>query len=458
MSLKRRFETWTYASASSVTVAGDYRNTYWPGMRVALKQTTLKYFVIESVTYSAPNTVIALNGMGIYTVADAPITAHIDTLEVYPKGFPVQVATLACGLAGGQTIYGGTGPDEVLTLRGTVDESKGRVKVDGDFECTGSLMGLTSIEPPNFDPGQFGNDFSECFSDHGCFIGWNRAAGDGETDLVNVKAGGSGGGFSLYEYNAVSENIDLLLKLNGLGGLYLPNWFRVKVGANADSTGQPSGDFAAIIYHANNLAGKNGLLVKNNWQAAGSTVFEAGCDFLGGVYYSFFKVLGDGSVCLDWNKIQLNWRANEGSWIQLGGNNGVNCHLENLNGVFRVIDHNWQNENLTVSQAGDVVIRNNCSALSFTDRTEAFEGDALEAIRDISADENGNIDHDTLPGFARAIRVVEGEEMVERDLGNMISILTEAVKQLDQNYRTAIAERDDIIAALTKRIEGLEAR
>ncbi len=88
MSEKKRYDTWTYASANSVTVPGDMTGTYWPGMKVALKQGTIKYFVIYSVIYSNPNTIITLNGLGIYTLTNDPITAHIDTLETYPKGFP----------------------------------------------------------------------------------------------------------------------------------------------------------------------------------------------------------------------------------------------------------------------------------------------------------------------------------------------------------------------------------
>ena len=46
-------ETWTYASANSVTYAGDLTGIYSPGMRVRLTQGTVKYFVIVSVVYSS---------------------------------------------------------------------------------------------------------------------------------------------------------------------------------------------------------------------------------------------------------------------------------------------------------------------------------------------------------------------------------------------------------------------
>lgn len=83
-----RKDKWTYASANSVTARGDLTGTYWPGTKVALKQGTLKFFVVVAVTYAAPNTTITLDGMGIYSLIDAPITAHIDTTSHVPKGFP----------------------------------------------------------------------------------------------------------------------------------------------------------------------------------------------------------------------------------------------------------------------------------------------------------------------------------------------------------------------------------
>lgn len=48
------------------------------------------------------------------------------------------------GTSGGQTICGGTGVDEELTLCGTSDVSKGCVNVDADLECTGNSQ-LPSI-------------------------------------------------------------------------------------------------------------------------------------------------------------------------------------------------------------------------------------------------------------------------------------------------------------------------
>lgn len=279
------------------------------------------------------------------------------------------------GIAGGQTLCGGTEEDEELTLCGTSDVSKGQVTIDADLECNGDLCtqikaaikaycdtlyaasaggvtngdshdhsggdgaqidhgglgglgdddhsiylklggrtgyqrisGVTQFTPPNFDPAVYGNDFSEKFDSsnngRGFFVGWNRSAGRGESDLVNHHASGSPGGFRFYEYNKSSKNIDLL-----------------------------------------------------------------------------FEVQGD----------------------------------------------------------GDVYVPGNCSALSFTDRTPGYSGDALAEIKSIVNDAQGRISHKTLPAFARA-KVPDPETGLQtdgRNIGNMVSILTKAVQQLTEKLEAA---------------------
>lgn len=92
-----------------------------------------------------------------------------------------------------------------------------------------------------------------------------------------------------------------------------------KRGSNPDSSGQPSGTWAQIIYNATNSVGENGLLVKNNYAASGSTIFEVGVDLVGGAYLPWFKVLGDGDVVPGGDNQQqfgsaaLNW---EWGWFR----------------------------------------------------------------------------------------------------------------------------------------------
>ncbi len=106
--------------------------------------------------------------------------------------------------------------------------------------------------------------------------------------------------------------------------------------------------------------------------------------------------------------------------VYMSGNVGIGT-TNPTNGVLEV--------------TGQVYFSANCSALSFTDRTPFYEGDALAELKGIKG-KNGKIDHNTLPHFARAKHTVpdsKGKPLVqeERDLGAMISILTVASQQLD---------------------------
>jgi len=86
-------ETWTYASADpptfTFTISGDKTSKYSPGMRIKLTQTTIKYFIITVVTYSAPDTTITIYGGTDYTLADAAITDPYYSIQKAPQGFPL---------------------------------------------------------------------------------------------------------------------------------------------------------------------------------------------------------------------------------------------------------------------------------------------------------------------------------------------------------------------------------
>ena len=83
---------------------------------------------------------------------------------------------------------------------------------------------------------------------------------------------------------------------------------------------------------------------------------------------------------------------------------------------------------------GSFYISYDCSALTFTDRTPFYDGDALTEIKNIKG-KNGKIDHASLPTFAkRNIRFKEEKGKTKkvpgRDLGAMISILTVGMQQV----------------------------
>ena len=76
--------------------------------------------------------------------------------------------------------------------------------------------------------------------------------------------------------------------------------------------------------------------------------------------------------------------------------------------------------------------RSNVSALSFTDRTIGYDGNAVADLKRIRNDKDGNIDHSTLPTIAKRTIQAKGKTEEGRDLGAMISILTKAVQELDE--------------------------
>ncbi len=92
----------------------------------------------------------------------------------------------------------------------------------------------------------------------------------------------------------------------------------------------------------------------------------------------------------------------------------------------------------TAYATSNFYVTNNMSALSITDRTPHYDGDALAELRQVRGKVvhgkgTQEIDHATIPAFARVRRRDSrtNEEHDERDLGAMISMLTVAVQQLD---------------------------
>lgn len=89
-------ETWTYAGADSptftFTISGDKTAKYYPGMKVKLTQTTVKYFIITKVAYSAPNTTVTIYGGTDYTLANAAISSNYYSMVRVPAGFPMNPA------------------------------------------------------------------------------------------------------------------------------------------------------------------------------------------------------------------------------------------------------------------------------------------------------------------------------------------------------------------------------
>ncbi len=96
---------------------------------------------------------------------------------------------------------------------------------------------------------------------------------------------------------------------------------------------------------------------------------------------------------------------------------------------------NYTTALMTLNGLGAMWVKDNVSALSFTDRTPFYEGDALVEIMNIKG-KNGEIDHLSLPEFAVKKEVIfntetkQLEEYRERDLGAMLSVHDIAIQRL----------------------------
>lgn len=77
-------ETWTYASATTITVPSGAASKYQKGDKIKLTQTTVKYFYIVIVA----DTLLTVTGGTDYTVANAAISANYFSHMENPIGFP----------------------------------------------------------------------------------------------------------------------------------------------------------------------------------------------------------------------------------------------------------------------------------------------------------------------------------------------------------------------------------
>lgn len=84
-------DTWTYASATTFTIAGVDKTALFPvGTKIKLTQTTVKYFYVTARSF-ATDTTITVNGGSTYSLANAAITSPSYSYMSLPQGFPAIV-------------------------------------------------------------------------------------------------------------------------------------------------------------------------------------------------------------------------------------------------------------------------------------------------------------------------------------------------------------------------------
>jgi len=109
-------DTWTYASATTITVAAGAAAIYTKGDRIRLTQTTVKYWVIAAVA----DTLLTIIETDDYTLANAAISANYYSHADKPVGFPSRFSWT--------TTYGGFSADPTGKIEYTV--SGGRVFIE----------------------------------------------------------------------------------------------------------------------------------------------------------------------------------------------------------------------------------------------------------------------------------------------------------------------------------------
>lgn len=77
-------ETWTYGSATTITVPAGATSKYGKGDKIKLTQTTVKYFSVVTVA----DTLLTVTGGSDYSVANAAITSPYYSKVENPQGFP----------------------------------------------------------------------------------------------------------------------------------------------------------------------------------------------------------------------------------------------------------------------------------------------------------------------------------------------------------------------------------
>lgn len=84
--------TWTYASAGAnygtFTISGNVTSIFTVGLKLKYTNSSLKYGVVTSSTYSAPNTTIKVQGGTDYILANAAISSPKYSFADQPNDFP----------------------------------------------------------------------------------------------------------------------------------------------------------------------------------------------------------------------------------------------------------------------------------------------------------------------------------------------------------------------------------
>lgn len=408
-------ETWTYYDANTIQIAGDSSAYYWPNMLLKITQSTEKFFVVLAVAVVGGNTRLTISGGGVYTLTNAAITVHAATKNAGEQGIPI--GFLEQGLAYGAATKSTPADADGISLWDSVALFGRKNLTWANLKATLKIYfdGLYAV---------IGHNHSGTYA----------AAANGVTNGDNHDhAGGDG------------ARIDH----GGLGGLSDDDHARYALLAGRAGGQTFEGDTASggnLTLKSTHHATKGSILF-------GTSAYDEVNNRLGLGMSNPGKTLDvNGGVCL---RNAYPFEAISTAFMYFPHCSRHVAYYKKTGGYsfyWRSSDTGYPggaNEKtlMEINADGNFWVFGNCSALSFTDRTYAFTGNALAAIEKIAADADGNIDHSTLPEFAiNPYQDERGEWWPGRDIGNMVSVLTKGMQQLIAE-NTALKER-------LKKLEG----
>ena len=168
-----------------------------------------------------------------------------------------------------------------------------------------------------------------------------------------------------------------------------------------------------------------------------------------------YKASSQANLELSWGTTAIylshgGWGAGEGK-IGIGDDFAAALMIDTTTGNVGIGTTNPTNALLDVN--GGIYAAGNVSALTFTDRTPIYEGDALTEIKKIKG-KDGKIDHSTLPDFVKvdkpvyedvfdgkATTTIQIATTTERNIGNMVSVNVKAIQQLIERVEALEAEK-----------------
>ena len=489
-------ETWAYQASNTIEISGDLTAKYWPNQLIKITQGTEKFFVVMAVSLVGGNTRLTVSGGGVYTLTSAAITVHHMTTNAAPVGLPVGFAVQ--GLAYGAASKDTPADDDIFSYW---DSAASFIRKKITFANLKTALNLLYAPIAK---GVTNGDSHD------------HAGGDGAELSQYAALAGRSGGQTIIGGTSLSDILGLGATADEFEFYYKGGAYSILYGrSNADRPGYHllglvnAGQLWIERYRSatddwDRLLDIDGPTGRINAYGTGNVlpIYNSGSNALGAAIFRDRSTSADHRIALQLVKDFNDWGANDLSVALTFGHAG-SFHPEHFYGTIRGgrnsgdggagylalhaggyggIDHlkivsvgggsNYARIGINLSSpacaldlpnvdnAGDIRARylylyGNCSADSFTDRTDAFVGYALGAIEKIAANADGNIDHSTLPMFAvEPYQDETGEWWPGRSVNNMVSVLTTGMKQLIEK----LAEKDEQIADLTIRLEKLEKK